>query len=155
MIRKALIALAAAIVTISGVALAAPASASLATHRDGGTKPKPYPASVVTQIRIDMEPSTIRVGRCAWANITVRSAVFRRPTGSVQVQVDGRTFYVGLINGRASLCIPGLGVGSYTVVANYRPTPGSIWKPSSDADFLRVVRRGQNNCHHDMRYSRR
>ena len=154
MIRKTLIAVAATIVTISGVALAAPASASLATHHDEGKKPKPYPASVVTQIRIDMEPSVIKVGRCAQANITVRSAVNRRPTGSVKVQVDGQTFYVGLKNGRASLCIPGLGIGTYTVVADYRPTPGSIWKPSSDTDLLRVVGRGHNDWHDDMKFSR-
>ena len=154
MIRKTLVAFAAAIVTMSGVVLAAPASATLAAHHHSGTQPTPYPASVVTQLRIDMEPSTITVGRCARANITVRSAVHRHPTGTVQVQLNGNSYNVTLQHGRASFCISGLPVGNYTVVAQYSPTSGSIWKSSTDTDLLRVVRRGHNDWHNDMKYRR-
>ena len=154
MLRKTLVALASAIVAISGVALAAPATAlSPGLHHEGGGKPPPYPASVITQTRVDMEPSTVKVGRCAWANITVRSAV-GRPTGSVELQVGGNSYSATLSNGRARLCISNLPVGTYIVVASYSPTGGSIWKPSGDTDFLRVVRNTPGNCHQDKRYSR-
>ena len=154
MLRKTLIALASAIVAISGVALAAPATAvSPGLHHEGGVKPPPYPASVITQSRVDMEPSTVKVGRCAWANITVRSAV-GRPTGSVQLQVGGNSYSATLSNGRARLCISNLPVGTYIVVASYSPTGGSIWKPSGDSDLLRVVKSTPGNCHQDKRYSR-
>ena len=125
---------------------------SIATDNVGNIEAAPTSAEATTLLETQMSttitvnsnyPSGSVYGQTVTFTATVSDGSANSPTGSVQFLIDGSEFgaLVTLADGTASITVPDLGAGNYTVAADY--TSDSSDFSGSDTDptnpFVQIV----------------
>ena len=130
-----------AIVTaVASVALAGGALVVVTAPASSAAPGCQYPANIVTTTSLRVVPSTVQFGNRANAKVRVNATgTSRNPTGRAIVTVAGQSVSKSLSGGSASIRLPKLSRGNYTVRAKYDPNRCSHFqKSSSGPDSLRV-----------------